>query len=57
MFLLIAPIIGVIALVCLYVGEYRANNKRIQNGQPPKRYHDLTDHAPPVNVIDWSSRK
>ena len=56
MIFLLAPILGVIALVCLYVGEYRANNKRIRNGQPPKRYHDLTDHVPPVDVIDWSRR-
>jgi len=34
--------------------EQRANNKRIERGESPKKYHDATDCPPPVNVIDWT---
>ena len=53
MVFLIAPILGIIALVCNYTLEFRANIKRIQNGQKPRNYHDLTNHEPPTNVINW----
>ncbi len=55
MLIFIVPIIGVIALVCLFAGEQHANNKRIERGEEPKKYGDLTDNPPPVNVIDYSN--
>lgn len=55
MLIFIVPIVGVIALVVFFVAEQHANNKRIQNGEPPKAHHDLTDAPPPVNVIDWTN--
>ena len=54
MMIFIVPIIGVIALVCLFAVEQHANNKRISRGERPVKHHDLTDQAPPVDVIDWS---
>jgi len=52
----IIPIIGVIVLVAFFALEQHANNKRIRRGEPPMKHNDLTDEAPPVNVIDWSRR-
>jgi hypothetical protein len=56
MLIFIVPVIGVIVLVAFFAAEQHANNKRIQNGEPPVKHHDLTDAPPPVNVIDWSRR-
>ena len=54
MIIFFVPIIAVIVLVLYYAAEIRANNRRIHQGKPPMRHHDLTDHAAPVDVIDWS---
>ena len=58
MWLIIAPIlaavVGMIVLVVKFGCEQHANNERIRRGESPKKYHDLTDASPPVNVIDWS---
>ena len=35
--------------------EIHANNKRIRNGEAPKKYGDATD-IEIVNVIDWTRR-
>lgn len=48
----LAAVIGVIAIVAKLGYEQRANNKRIERGESPKKYHDATDCPPPVNVID-----
>ena len=56
MIIFFVPIIAVIVLVLYYAAEIRANNRRIHQGKPPMRHHDLTDHAAPVDVIDWSRR-
>ncbi len=43
------------ASVCIKYGcEQHANNVRIRQGEMLKKYHDLTDAPPPVNMIDWS---
>ena len=52
----LCAVIGVIAIVVKLGYEQHANNKRIERGEPPKKYHDATDCPPPVNVIDWSRR-
>ena len=44
----------VIFITVLFGCEMRANRKRIERGEPPKRHHDATDYPPPVNVIVWS---
>ena len=57
MWLIIAPILAVVGMIVLVVKfgcEQHANNERIRRGESPKKYHDLTDASPPVNVIDWS---
>ena len=50
----LAAVVGVILLVVKFSCEQHANNERIRRGESPKKYHDLTDASPPVNVIDWS---
>ena len=35
--------IGAIALFTIFGLEIRANNKRIERGEPPKKHHDITD--------------
>ena len=52
----LAAVIGVIAIVAKLGYEQRANNKRIERGESPKKYHDATDCPPPVNVIDWTRK-
>ena len=52
----LAAIAGVIAIVVKFGYEQHANNKRIERGETPKKYHDATDCPPPVNVINWSRR-
>ena len=52
----LCAVIGVIAIVVKLGYEQHANNKQIERGEPPKKYHDATDCPPPVNVIDWSRR-
>ena len=42
----------VVFITVLFACEMRANRKRIERGEPPKRHHDATDYPPPVNVID-----
>ena len=60
MWLILGPVlcavIGVIAIVVKLGYEQHANNKRIERGEPLKKYHDATDCPQPVNVIDWSRR-
>jgi hypothetical protein len=51
---ILAAVVGVIVLVVKFGCEQHANNERIRRGETPKKYHDLTDASPPVNVIDWS---
>ncbi len=51
---ILAAVVGVILLVVKFSCEQQANNERIRRGEEPKKYHDLTDTQPPVNVIDWS---
>ena len=47
--------IGAAVLLVVKFGcEQHANNERIRRGEEPKKYHDLTDAAPPVDVIIWS---
>jgi len=45
----------VVFITVLFGCEMRANRKRIERGEPPKRHHNATDDPPPVNVIDWSN--
>ncbi len=56
MIIFIIPVITAIALTILYAYEQHANNKRIERGEAPKKYHDLTDLPAPVDVIDWTHR-
>ena len=56
MLIFVVPVLLVIALVVFFGLEQRANNKRIQRGEEPKRHHDLTDAPPPVNVMDWTRK-
>ena len=51
----LCAVIGVIAIVVKLGYEQHANNKRIEQGEPPKKYHDATDY-PLVNVIDWTRK-
>ena len=51
---IIAAVVGAIVLVVKFGCEQHANNERIRRGEAPKKYYDLTDAPPPVNVIDWS---
>ena len=44
----------VVFITVLFACEMRANRKRIERGEPPKRHHDATDYPPPVNMIDWT---
>lgn len=52
----LAAVVGVILIVVKLGYEQHANNKRIERGEQPKKYHDATDCPPPVNVIDWNRR-
>ena len=45
----------VVFITVLFACEMRANRKRIERGESPKRHQDATDDPPPVNVIDWSN--
>ena len=45
----------VILITVKFAYEIHANNKRIQRGEPPKKYHDATDYEI-INVIDWTRR-
>lgn len=56
-FIAIVVILAVAGLFLLYGLEQRANNKRVERGEPPIKHHDLTDYPPPIDVIDWSKRK
>lgn len=56
MMIFVVPIIGVIVLVVFYALEQRANDKRIANGEEPRRHHDITDQPAPLSVIDWTRR-
>mgnify|MGYP007022094035 CR=1 FL=1 len=53
MMIFVVPIIGVIVLVCFFVAEQKANDKRIKRGQPPVKHHDLTDMKAPIDTINW----
>ena len=60
MWLILGPVlctvIGAVAIVVKLGCEQHANNKRIERGEQPKKYHDATDCPPPVNVIGWTKR-
>ena len=43
----------VIVMVVKIGCQLYANNKRIERGEPPKKYHDVTDHHT-ISVIDWT---
>ena len=50
---ILGAIVLPVTLVIKFACEMRANNERIRRGEPPKKYHDLTDHPDPVDVIVW----
>ena len=49
--------LGALALIILLACEIRENNKRIENGEPPIRHHDITDWPDPIEVIDRTPGK
>ena len=53
---IIGALLGVL-LVVIYWLEMRANEKRVERGEAPKRHYDITDYPPPVHVIDWTRKK
>ena len=55
--IIIIGVVAAIALIAVYAAEIHANNKRIENGEPPIRHHDITDWPDPVYTIDVTPRK
>ncbi len=49
--------LGALAMIILFACEIHENNKRIENGEPPIRHHDITDWPDPVEVIDRTPGK
>ena len=43
-----------VLLAVIYMLQARANRKRIERGEPPKKYHNIVDEKPPVRVIDYT---
>lgn len=43
-----------VLLAVVYMLQAHANRKRVERGEPPKKYHNLVDEKPPVRVIDYT---
>ena len=57
--ILVAVLMAVVFTIFIAVKfslELRANRKRAERGEAPKKYHDATDGPAPVNVIDWTKQ-
>ena len=52
--LILCGVVIPVALVAIYALEQRANSRRVERGEAPKRHYDVTDYPPPVHVIDWT---
>ena len=52
---ILCAVVFVIFITVKFAWEIHANNKRIRNGEPPRKYGDATDYEI-VNVIDWTKR-
>ena len=52
---IVCAVVFVVFITVKFAWEIHANNKRIRNGEPPRKYGDATDYEI-VNVIDWTRR-
>ena len=53
-FAILAAAVFVVFIAVKFACQLRANRKRAERGETPKKYHDATDGPAPVNVIDWT---
>ena len=53
-FAILAAAVFVVFIAVKFACQLRANRKRAERGEAPKKYHDATDGPAPVNVIDWT---
>ncbi len=52
---ILCAVVFVAFITVKFAWEIHANNKRIRNGEQPKKYGDATDYEI-VNIIDWTRR-